>query len=328
MSVNRANVARTAGSGRRLPPRRPRRARAARRSPATWAAARPPWCGHPLSPPPPPRSQSARRSPSSEIYARAAPGVVQITSTDTAVQDTPSLSPGFDLPQAPSQQALGSGFVIDKAGHIVTNYHVIEGADQIEVSFSNQDTLRATLVGSDPVHRHRRAPGRGELAQPDAARARRLGRGPRRRPGRRDRQPVRARAHRDRRHRQRRPGAHDHGAERLSDRPRDPDRRSDQPRQLGRPAAERPRRGDRRQLADRAGAGLVRQRRHRLRRPVEHGQGGRRPARRDRQGRSRVPRHRRRHRHRRARARLPAPGRRGRARRGRRRRHRGRTRRA
>ena len=83
-----------------------------------------------------------------EIYSRAAPGVVQITSTDTTVQDTPSLSP-FDLEQTPSQ-ALGSGFVVDKAGHIVTNYHVIEGADQIEVSFSNQDTLRATLVGSDP----------------------------------------------------------------------------------------------------------------------------------------------------------------------------------
>jgi S1-C subfamily serine protease len=83
-----------------------------------------------------------------EIYSRAAPGVVQITSTDTAAEDTPSLSP-FDLEPAPSQ-ALGSGFVIDKAGHIVTNYHVIEGADQIEVSFSNQDTLRATLVGSDP----------------------------------------------------------------------------------------------------------------------------------------------------------------------------------
>ena len=84
-----------------------------------------------------------------EIYSRAAPGVVQITSTSNTVQDTPSLSPSI-LPQAPSQQALGSGFVIDKAGHIVTNYHVIEGADQIEVSFSNQDTLRATLVGSDP----------------------------------------------------------------------------------------------------------------------------------------------------------------------------------
>ena len=83
----------------------------------------------------------------SEIYARAAPGVVQITSTATA-SDNPSLAP-FDQ-QAVPRQALGSGFVIDKTGHIVTNYHVIEGADEIEVSFSNQDTLRATIVGSDP----------------------------------------------------------------------------------------------------------------------------------------------------------------------------------
>jgi S1-C subfamily serine protease len=81
------------------------------------------------------------------IYSRAAPGVVQITST-AGTDDTPTILPssGPSLPQ----QALGSGFVIDKAGHIVTNYHVIEGADQIEVSFSNRDTLRATLVGSDP----------------------------------------------------------------------------------------------------------------------------------------------------------------------------------
>jgi S1-C subfamily serine protease len=40
--------------------------------------------------------------------------------------------------------------VIDKSGHVVTNYHVIEGADEIEVSFSNQDSMRATVVGSDP----------------------------------------------------------------------------------------------------------------------------------------------------------------------------------
>ncbi len=83
----------------------------------------------------------------SEIYSRAAPGVVQITST-SAQDDNPNASP-LDQPVQP-EQALGSGFVIDKAGHIVTNYHVIEGAEQIEVSFSNQDTLRATLVGSDP----------------------------------------------------------------------------------------------------------------------------------------------------------------------------------
>jgi S1-C subfamily serine protease len=88
-----------------------------------------------------------RRLTVSEIYARAAPGVVQITSTATA-SDNPSAAP-FEQQAAP-RQALGSGFVIDKTGHIVTNYHVIEGADEIEVSFSNQDTLSASIVGSDP----------------------------------------------------------------------------------------------------------------------------------------------------------------------------------
>ena len=84
-----------------------------------------------------------------EIYDRAAPGVVLITSTsDTPDDSAPSVDP-FGSPSEPLQ-ALGSGFVIDKAGHIVTNYHVIEGAEQIEVSFSAQDTLPATLVGSDP----------------------------------------------------------------------------------------------------------------------------------------------------------------------------------
>jgi S1-C subfamily serine protease len=81
----------------------------------------------------------------SEIYARAAPGVVQITSTSGSADDRLNVAPTGQAPQA-----LGSGFVIDKAGHIVTNYHVIEGAEQIEVSFSNRDTLSATLVGADP----------------------------------------------------------------------------------------------------------------------------------------------------------------------------------
>ena len=82
----------------------------------------------------------------SDIYDRAAPGVVQITTTSRPPDDdmgTPFLPSG-------AQQALGSGFVLDKAGHIVTNYHVIEGADTIEISFSNQDTLTAKLVGTDP----------------------------------------------------------------------------------------------------------------------------------------------------------------------------------
>jgi S1-C subfamily serine protease len=75
-----------------------------------------------------------------EIYERAAPGVVQITRTTT----------GTDVLSAGAPSALGSGFVLDKAGHIVTNYHVVEGADEIRVSFSNRDTVGAELVGTDP----------------------------------------------------------------------------------------------------------------------------------------------------------------------------------
>jgi serine protease Do len=46
--------------------------------------------------------------------------------------------------------SLGSGFVIDPAGYIVTNNHVIEGADEIDVNFADGTTLEAKLVGTDP----------------------------------------------------------------------------------------------------------------------------------------------------------------------------------
>ena len=82
-----------------------------------------------------------------DIYRRNAPGVVQITSTSNGSSGTDAF--GNELP-GQAQQALGSGFVLDKEGHIVTNYHVVEGATEIEVSFSNQDTVSARVVGSDP----------------------------------------------------------------------------------------------------------------------------------------------------------------------------------
>jgi S1-C subfamily serine protease len=69
-----------------------------------------------------------------QIYQRDAPGVVRVTATN----------PGQ------SSQSLGSGFVIDKAGHIVTNYHVVRGATKVFVSFSGNDQLAAGLVGVDP----------------------------------------------------------------------------------------------------------------------------------------------------------------------------------
>jgi S1-C subfamily serine protease len=82
-----------------------------------------------------------------KIYRRAAPGVVQITSTTQGTTTTGAFGNQFSTPP---EQALGSGFVIDKAGHVVTNYHVVEGADDIKVSFSNRDTVKAKVVGTDP----------------------------------------------------------------------------------------------------------------------------------------------------------------------------------
>jgi S1-C subfamily serine protease len=86
------------------------------------------------------------------IYRRAAPGVVQITSTTVqqVVPTDPFFGFPFGFPEERAQRALGSGFVVDKAGHILTNYHVVQGARDIEVSFTNNDSLKATVVGSDP----------------------------------------------------------------------------------------------------------------------------------------------------------------------------------
>jgi S1-C subfamily serine protease len=85
-----------------------------------------------------------------QIYERWAPGVVQITSTSVVnVPQDPFFGNPF-APQQQEQQSLGSGFVIDKPGHIVTNYHVVEGAKTVQVSFSNGENVRARIVGTDP----------------------------------------------------------------------------------------------------------------------------------------------------------------------------------
>ena len=77
-----------------------------------------------------------------EIYATAGPGVVQVLSTSVVSQD-----PFFGGQEA---RAQGSGFVIDKAGHIVTNYHVVEDANEVRVNFSREEGVAAEVVGVDP----------------------------------------------------------------------------------------------------------------------------------------------------------------------------------
>jgi serine protease Do len=95
------------------------------------------------------------------IYTTVSPSVVNIrvvqkmAASDAIMPQIPGF-PFFSLPQgqekAPQQyqSALGSGFVWDTKGNIVTNNHVISGADKIEVTFSDGTILPATLMGADP----------------------------------------------------------------------------------------------------------------------------------------------------------------------------------
>ncbi len=83
-----------------------------------------------------------------QIYRRDAPGVVQITARIVTQQRDPLFGTTFGFPT--EEKALGSGFVLDKTGHILTNYHVVQQAQSIRVSFSNNDSLQAHVVGADP----------------------------------------------------------------------------------------------------------------------------------------------------------------------------------
>lgn len=76
-----------------------------------------------------------------EIYRMLSPGVVNVHSTSYARDFF-----GFVEPQ----EGSGSGSVIDQAGNILTNYHVIEGATKLAVSFGGQKNYAAQLVGGDP----------------------------------------------------------------------------------------------------------------------------------------------------------------------------------
>ena len=77
-----------------------------------------------------------------EIYKRSAPASCRSPPPNANAESLRRLGV--------AARALGSGFVFDKAGYIITNYHVIEGAGSIQVTFSNNQSIDATLVGSDP----------------------------------------------------------------------------------------------------------------------------------------------------------------------------------
>jgi S1-C subfamily serine protease len=71
----------------------------------------------------------------SDIYQRLRPSVVEITATANS--------------RFGQSEGLGSGIIIDQRGFILTNYHVVSGADTLEVTLADGSTAQATVVGSD-----------------------------------------------------------------------------------------------------------------------------------------------------------------------------------
>ena len=77
------------------------------------------------------------------VYRKNIGSVVNITSRAVTLDFFYGLVP---------QEGQGSGFIIDRDGHVLTNYHVIAEARQIEVTLHNRKKYRATVVGSDRSH--------------------------------------------------------------------------------------------------------------------------------------------------------------------------------
>ena len=82
-----------------------------------------------------------------EIYVRDAPGVAFVTSTVVQKTESPFL---FGQESRSQGQATGSGIVINGDGTILTNYHVIENAIKVSVSFEKGQTVEAKVIGTDP----------------------------------------------------------------------------------------------------------------------------------------------------------------------------------
>jgi len=79
-----------------------------------------------------------------DIFRKAAPSVVHVTTLVTSGAQ----SVGLDLERIPTK--TGSGFIWDKQGHVVTNYHVLEDGDAVQVVLADHTAKKATVVGAYP----------------------------------------------------------------------------------------------------------------------------------------------------------------------------------
>ena len=74
------------------------------------------------------------------MVRRVLPAVVSITTREIEIDQ---------FNQAVPTRGLGSGFIVDRRGYILTNSHVVEGAEEIKVTLTDERSFRAALVGSD-----------------------------------------------------------------------------------------------------------------------------------------------------------------------------------
>jgi S1-C subfamily serine protease len=90
---------------------------------------------------------SQNESRYASIFKKVENSVVQITSTVTTVDNNFIIN---GMPLQSQQTRLGSGFVYDNQGRIITNNHVVQGSKTVDVTFADENTYRAKVIGTDP----------------------------------------------------------------------------------------------------------------------------------------------------------------------------------